>query len=132
MNPIYYTVEEPSIYVKRWLVDRLLQLISPKREVTIAYLKECRPAAAYSKSLFETGVHEKLRRGCTIEVRGLGDSAEETYLNIEKSTGMRSFGSDFSAADLVSDKYHVPTKENFVSIDSFYYSTSPLNCCFSR
>ncbi|KAG3194712.1 hypothetical protein PC128_g9132 [Phytophthora cactorum] len=37
---------------------------------------------------------------------------------------MRSFGSDFSAADLVSDKYHVPTKENFVSIDSFYYSTS--------
>ncbi|KAF1791453.1 hypothetical protein GQ600_22879 [Phytophthora cactorum] len=49
---------------------------------------------------------------------------KETYLNIEKSIGMRSFGSDFSAADLVSDKYHVPTKENFVSIDSFYYSTS--------
>ncbi|KAG6948834.1 hypothetical protein JG687_00015235 [Phytophthora cactorum] len=60
-EPVYvesYTVEEPSGYVKRWLANRLLQLLTKKRSDTIACLKKSPPAASNRGSLFETGVHD--------------------------------------------------------------------------
>ncbi|KAG3194701.1 hypothetical protein PC128_g9127 [Phytophthora cactorum] len=39
-DPFWYTVGEPSVYVKRWLVKRVLRLLSARKEDIVAYLRK--------------------------------------------------------------------------------------------
>ncbi|KAG7375627.1 hypothetical protein PHYPSEUDO_000412 [Phytophthora pseudosyringae] len=111
------------MFVRRWLVHRLLRLIRTKRDETIAWLEKTPPAASYRGLLFETGVHEKLSSKCTIDARRLGDTTRQKF-NLEESLDICYFGSEFSAAVLESGPYRISSKKNLVSIDSFYCTQS--------
>ncbi|KAG1713151.1 hypothetical protein DVH05_000874 [Phytophthora capsici] len=118
-----------SPFVVEELGKRMLKIVKGKRDDILQSLQDIPEGTALAGWTFEIGVHEKLARGCKLQLRPLPSKrstpGSQDTSTFEKLTIKEGETDEFTLKDLspvtaTKGPYHKPKNKQFESIDGFY------------